>query len=150
MSKYWATPTWYFFHSFAEHIDEDFYKENRFKICDMLRNICLNLPCYDCTIHAVKYTKHSLSGKYISDKESLKQYFFTFHNSVNMKTRKGVFTDYDMYKKSKLEDITKLFVNRFGGYKNSERGFSDSLNRRTKCTELTNFLKNNSKYFRWL
>ena len=150
MSKYWATPTWYFFHSFAEHIDDDFYKENKTIICDMLRGICLNLPCYDCTSHAVQYTKHTLLPKYVSDKERLKEYFFTFHNSVNMRTGKGQFTDYDMYKSSKLEYITKLFVNRFGGYKNSQKGFSDTLNRRRKCSEITDFLKNNSKYFRWL
>ena len=150
MSKYWATPTWYFFHSFAEHIDDDFYKANKFHICEMLRSICLNLPCYDCTLHATQYTKHTLSGKYIPDKESLKQYFFTFHNSVNMKTGKGKFTDYDMYKKSKLESITKLFVNNFAGSKNPQRGFSDSLNRSQKCKEITNFLANNSKYFKWI
>lgn len=150
MSKSWATPTWYFFHSFAQHIDDEFYKANRFKICNMLQSICLNLPCYDCTLHATQYTKNTLLGKYIPDKESLKQYFFAFHNSVNMKTRKSKFTDYDMYKKSKLEYITKLFVEKFGGYRNPIRGFSDSLNRKRLCLEITNFLKNNSKHFLWI
>ena len=150
MSKSWATPTWYFFHSFAEHIDNEFYKANRFEICDMLRNICSNLPCYDCTLHAIQYTKNTLSGKYIPDKESLKHYFFTFHNSVNMKTRKGKFSNYDMYKKSKLEYITKLFVDKFGGSKNLQRGFSDSLNRRRICKDITKFLTKNNKYFKWL
>ena len=150
MSKSWGTPTWYFFHSFAEHIDDDFYKVNKYIICDLLRSICSNLPCYDCTLHATQYTKHTLLGQYIPDKESLKQYFFAFHNSVNIKTGKEKFTDYNMYKKSKLQHIVKLFINKFCGYRNPHRAFADSLNRRIICDKITNLLRDNSSYFTWL
>ena len=150
MSKEWGTPTWYFFHSFAEHINDDFYKANRNIICDLLRNICFNLPCEECTKHAVQYTKNTLQGRFLPDKESLKNYFFAFHNSVNMRTFKSEFHDYDMYKRSKLEGVINWFIQKYGSYRNPHRGFSDQMNRNNIIKELKQLIINNSSSFTWL
>ena len=109
MSKYWGTPTWYFFHSFAQHINSDFYIKNKTFICSMLKSICFNLPCEDCTKHAKQYTQNTLNGNYIKTKKDLQDYFFTFHNSVNVRNGKRRFNNYDMYRRSKLFPISKNF-----------------------------------------
>jgi len=150
MSKTWGTPTWYFFHSFAEHIDENFYKANSTLICELFRLICLNLPCEECTKHATQYTANTLHGKFIPTKDLLKEYFFRFHNSVNVRTKKDLFTDYDMYKLSKLGPITSNFIKTYGGSRNPHRGFSDQLNRNIVVNKIIDFMNNNNNYFIWL
>ena len=60
MSKSWGEPLWYFFHSFSEHISEECYEKNKEEICTILKTICANLPCDDCTKHAKQYTRYSL------------------------------------------------------------------------------------------
>lgn len=148
MSKYWGTPTWYFFHSFAHHIDPGFYIKNKETICNMLKSICLNLPCEECTRHASRYTRGTLNPRNLKDKESLKRYFFNFHNDVNRKLRKPIFTDYEYYSRSKLLEISKLFFSVFGSQKQSIRGFSDQLNRDNIVKKLKEFLIKNSMYFK--
>lgn len=150
MSKSWATPTWYFFHTFAEHIDPIFYKKNANIICDLLKGICINLPCEECTKHATQYTRNSLQGKFIPNKELLKEYFFRFHNSVNVRLRKEIFTDYDMYKTMKLEQVTVDFINAYVGFRNPHRGFTDQMNRRNIIEKLKNLIVNNKESFTWL
>ena len=41
----WSIPTWYLFHGIAEKIDEQYYKENYFKVFQLFIIICNNLPC---------------------------------------------------------------------------------------------------------
>lgn len=149
MSKSWGTPTWYFFHSFAHHINEGFYMKNKDKICNMLKSICLNLPCEDCTRHASRYTRGTLNSRNLKDKEALKRYFFDFHNDVNIKLRKPTFSDYDMYNKSNLSEISKLFFSTFGRHNNPLRGFSDQMNRNHIIDNMKTFLTTNSMYFKW-
>lgn len=150
MSKKWGTPTWYFFHSFAENISDDFYRKNKYEICNMLRSVCSNLPCYDCNKHSIQYTRNTLHGRFVPDKESLKNYFFTFHNSVNVRTGKSKFNNYDMYKQSKLSNIIHNFSRNFYSYRNPHRGFSDQLSRKHIINNIMTFMKQNSQHFVWI
>lgn len=150
MSKYWGTPTWYFFHSFAQHIDDDFYMKNRHHICNMLRSVCHNLPCEDCTKHSVLYTRNTLNGNYIKTKQDLQDYFYTFHNSVNVRNRRRKFSNYDMYKTSKLSPITQKFFGVYGRSGNPIRGFSDQMNRNQIINNIKSFFKSNMNQFTWL
>ena len=45
MLEAWSHPTWLFFHSLAEKINEDFLKKNTLDVLNMIKNICVNLPC---------------------------------------------------------------------------------------------------------
>ena len=150
MSKSWGTPTWYFFHSFAQHINDDFYKKNKDIICSLLKAICFNLPCDECSKHAKQYTRNTLNGKYIKNKKDLQDYFYSFHNSVNVRKGKKKFTNYDMYKKSKLFQISNNFFVIYSGTHNPHRGFTDQLNRTHIVKEFKNLFKNNSNKFTWM
>ena len=150
MSKSWGTPTWYLFHSLAEHVNEEFYKQNANIICNIIKSICSCLPCEECRKHAVQYTRVTLQQRYVPTKDALRQYLFDFHNSVNMRTRKQRFANYDMYKYSKLKPIIHNFANVFGINPNPIRGFHDQMARKRIIKDLYDFINKNSVYFTWM
>lgn len=149
MSKSWGTPTWYFLHSLAEHISETLYKNQNTEVCNMIKLICSNLPCPDCRAHAIQYTK-SLTPKNVHTKQQLKEYLFNFHNSVNMRTNKGQFNEYNKYKTSRLEQIFKLFKEKMIHNTYGNRKFNETLSRKNMIKSITNFLNNNKHEITWL
>lgn len=150
MSKSWGTPTWYLFHTLAEHIDEEFYRKNANMVCNFIKSVCANLPCQDCRKHAVQYTRVTLQQRYVPTKEALKQYLFDFHNSVNMRTRKPKFTNYDLYKRAKLKPMIENFAGIFALNANPIRGFQDQLARKGVINNLYKFINENKQYFTWI
>ena len=51
----WGTPTWIFMHTLAEKVHENSFLMIGPKLIDMMRQICSNLPCPDCTGHATRF-----------------------------------------------------------------------------------------------
>lgn len=149
MSKSWGTPTWYFFHSLAEHISENLYNTKKLEVCNIIKMVCSNLPCPECRQHAVLYTK-SLTPRNVPTKKHLQDYLFNFHNSVNMRLNKGQFRDYDKYKLSKLEHIFKLFNDKMIHNRYNNRKFNETLSRKNMMHQITNFLNTNKNEIRWL
>ena len=86
MSKRWGTPTWLFFHSFAEKITENLFLNNREECLHLIETICKNLPCPYCKDHAKDYLKKHKFME-IKTKEELKMFFFKFHNNVNKRKK---------------------------------------------------------------
>ena len=106
--KQWSRPTWFFFHGFAEKINEQFYKVNYVKCFKyIIHNICKNLPCPICKYHASKYIK-IVKHKDINTKQKLIQYLFIFHNSVNERVGKRKF-EYNILKKYERLKFDKTF-----------------------------------------
>ena len=97
MTKKWGPATWYLLHTVCEKVDEEFYKKNNKEIISLLKGICQNLPCGACSKHAREEIK-KLTPKSAPTKELIKSFFFHFHNSVNKRLHKPMFTNYDMYK----------------------------------------------------
>ena len=48
MSKRWGTPTWLFFHSFAEKVTDNLFLNHTEECLLLLQNICHSLPCPYC------------------------------------------------------------------------------------------------------
>lgn len=150
MSKSWGTPTWIFFHTFAEHIDPTFYKHNRDTIKKFIISICNNLPCPDCTKHAIQYNRFNLTITNIENKEKLKQYFFNFHNAVNVRKGYSIFKNYNIYKSSKLRTSYINFKRAYLRNNALSRAFCDSLQRKNIINNLESFLLANQSNFTWL
>jgi hypothetical protein len=150
MSKQWGTPTWYFFHTFAEQISEELYQRHCKEICSFYVNICKNLPCSYCTQHATQYVGRTLNPNYIHNKEQLKQFLFDFHNSVNVRNKKPMFIDFDMYKNAKLENIFKLFKQEYTRSNNPHTGFQDLFYRRNIVNLIEKFLIDHKNEINWV
>ena len=58
----WAPPTWFFFHSFAMKINENFYQHNQNECLGIIIYICQNLPCPKCLKHADLYLKKNITS----------------------------------------------------------------------------------------
>lgn len=150
MAKIWGSSTWLFFHSFSEHITNECYQDNKNEICSLIRSICMNLPCQDCTRHATQYVKNTLNPRFIRTKQELKDYLFQFHNSVNVRLNKRKFTDYNKYRYSKLEPIFKNFSYYYAKNYNPIRGFQDTLNRNKIINHIRDFLIKHKNEIRWI
>ena len=78
----WAPPTWIFFHYFANKINEKFFISNRKECLDIIKLICNNLPCTECTKHAKRFML-TVNETNIKTKQDLINMLFCFHNIVN-------------------------------------------------------------------
>jgi hypothetical protein len=111
MSEIWAVPTWVFFHTIAEKINEGFLKNNAANVLIFIKLVCNNLPCPDCREHASHYLS-SVKPRHIDTKEKLKDLFFTFHNDINGRLRKPIFQKKNLakFKNGRLDVIYRLFI----------------------------------------
>lgn len=152
MAKSWGTPTWTFFHTFAENIDEEFYLHNRDTIMIFIKSICLNLPCQECSHHSSKYNKFHLTRNNVSDKNGLKKYFLDFHNNVNKRKNKSIFSvkDLDKYKNYKFSLAYLNFKNQYISNHGMNRGFMNTLQRKNIIKNLESFIVKNKTKFNWL
>ena len=85
MSEKWSIPTWTFFHTLAELINNTFYINNTGTILNLIKKICSNLPCPECRAHASLYMNRIRIDN-VKTKEDFRMMLFTFHNSVNSST----------------------------------------------------------------
>lgn len=142
----WGPHVWTFIHTFAYHIDESFFTNNKKDVIHLLFNICFNLPCMECTMHAKAYLVRANKSK-IQTKEDLKRFFYDFHNIVNKRLKRQVFTDYDIYKSYSLQ---KSFINFKLAYTNNtflRNQLHVTFARRRVCNNIETFIKRNQKQF---
>ena len=114
MSKRWGTPTWLFFHSFAEKVTDNLFLNHTEECLLLLQNICHSLPCPYCKDHARDYLKkHKFMN--IKTKEELKMFFYRFHNNVNKrkKIKEEQITILDKYKNASMVNVYLYFRQEF-------------------------------------
>ena len=111
----WAPNTWIFFHTFASHINEDFFSKNKRMVLFIIKTICHNLPCPECTHHAIIFMNR-VNENTIKHKKDLIEMLHAFHNGVNKRTGKLVFPEdkLDMYNNYRMDFALIHFLN---GYK---------------------------------
>ena len=90
MSGTWGPPTWTFFHTMAEKIREDKFLTLKPALISYFKNICCNLPCPTCSMHARTFLTRVNFSK-INDKTTFKNFLHTFHNTVNKRKNLPIF-----------------------------------------------------------
>ena len=147
MSKSWGTPTWYFFHTWAEKIKEEHYNDIKTDIFGHIKRLCSVLPCPDCRDHASEYLKHFNVGQ-MPTKQHMKMFLFNFHNTVNARLGHPQYQlkDLDMYKRG-------IFVKIFYYCKQEmmkprhNKLLADSMMRRMNINTIEEWLRNNKDKF---
>ncbi len=111
MSEIWSVPTWLFFHTLAEKINENFLKTHKGEVVGIIKEICGNLPCPDCRQHASAYCRN-LHAKNINNKNNLIQFLYVFHNHVNQRLGKANYSRNQLkkYKRGRLDVIFQKFI----------------------------------------
>ena len=108
----WGPSTWLLFHTLAEKIKEEEFSNVKNELLDIIKSICMNLPCPSCAQHATEYIS-KLNYNSIKSKDDFKMYFLQFHNFVNKRTNKPQFTLEqlnDKYSKANTINIIKNFI----------------------------------------
>lgn len=93
----WGEPFWNLFHVLAEKVIDVNFSKIRVDFLNIIYTICSNLPCPDCTNHAIIYL-NSINFNQIKSKADLKNMLWSFHNEVNKK--KG----FPMFPRDELEN----------------------------------------------
>jgi len=129
----WGPYTWFFLHIMAEKIKDEKYEECKGAIYSVLVGILSHLPCDYCAEHAIRILG-KININTISTKEKLKTFIFEFHNSVNVRTKKGPRTmdELNRYKNGNLriaaETLFKVFHTHDKEHMMNEFGRTQMLN----------------------
>ena len=110
--KEWGNATWLLFHTIAEKIKDDKFKESKNIIIDIIFGIATHLPCPDCSKHAIMELK-AVNLNLINDKEHLQEFIRQFHNRVNIRLNVKQFSQTevkDMYKNINTNTVINNFL----------------------------------------
>ena len=110
----WGEPFWIMFHVLAEKIRESEFLRLRAGLLNLVYTICSNLPCPECTSHALQYL-NAINFNSIYTKDDFKYMLYNFHNSVNVRKEYPIFPkeNLDKYKYGNLMPIIENFMQHF-------------------------------------
>ena len=112
MSKQmWGNSTWYIFHTLAEKLKPDCDSEIQ-TILYHFKQVSFNLPCMDCAKHATDMMQNAKLDK-VKTRDDLKQFFLEFHNIVNKKLNKPIFSRDEcdkLYAKANTVNVVNHFI----------------------------------------
>jgi hypothetical protein len=86
----WGPPIWMLFHSLAEKIKEEKFSEIGHQLFNIIKKLCSNLPCPECSMHATRFLS-KVNFSLIKTKTEFKHMLYIFHNVVNKRKNKPLF-----------------------------------------------------------
>lgn len=147
--KVWGNATWYLFHTLAEKLKPEF-KDELPMLFAQISGICYNLPCPDCQNHATQIIQRSNASQITASQENLKNYLWSFHNSVNKRTGLVEFTkeSLSMYKKAITQNVVQNFINIMNENLRNDRAMLNTFNRQKFVKIFIEYIsKNGNKYY---
>ena len=109
----WGPAIWYLFHTLAFKMKNQHFNEMKNSLLSFFVLVSANLPCPECTEHAQQETKNLDKSK-ITNKKELCTYFLNFHNKINARTNKKIFTIQEYiskYKQAVTRNVVSNFLN---------------------------------------
>jgi len=148
MAKQWGQPTWIFFHTFIEQIDDDFYSSNHIEILKIIKNICSVLPCPYCKEHAVQYMR-KIRPQNVKTREQMRIMLYNFHNRVNIRLNKPLFSQQELTKYRNIDFIRviKWFESVMLKNYTLNRAFNEHMFRKRTIKSTVDFIKRNIIHF---
>jgi hypothetical protein len=142
----WGPAIWLLFHTIVEKIKQpDDVRMSR-ELFYQIKNICKHLPCPDCAIHATNFLANVNINK-INSKMDLKDILYIFHNSVNTRKNKVLFSvnELDTYKNMNLSFVINNFIMNYSTHGNMKL-IMDAFQRKLIITQFYNWLVKNKYY----
>ena len=128
----WGPAVWYLFHTLSFKIREVHFHELKDELLTHFISICNNLPCPECAEHAQQE---------ITNKKELCMYFIYFHNKVNVRTKKKIFTIDEFvlkYKNSVTRNVVANFFIVLSKPDHNVKLMTNSFYKSTAILELKN------------
>ena len=110
--KSWGPHIWYMLHGLAEKIKSSSYSMLKNELIEHIYNICLNLPCPSCSSHSKEYLQ-KVDFKKLQTKDDLRLLLLDFHNNVNARLNKPIFSYQQLVDKYKTANLNKIINNFF-------------------------------------
>ena len=146
----WGNACWYLIHGLCFKLKND---DTRLinELMNKLYNVCINLPCPDCSEHAKEtFSSAKKNGVKITNKVELQMFWWKFHNLVNMRTNKQYMSFEDAkskYEKIRLYHAVNNFVKIMKRNVPGERAMMYSMSRNKATENMFNFIKENQAHF---
>lgn len=144
----WGNACWYLFHTLAEKLKQDQEAEIT-ALFDEIKNICGNLPCPTCSAHAISKLA-TIRPNSVKTKDDLINVLVEFHNSVNTRLKKPLFTKEECrekYKKAILTNIVTHFIQVFDKPTGIDHYMMYTVQRSNCLKRFISYIKGNeSKY----
>jgi hypothetical protein len=145
----WGPAIWYFFHTLSYKLKPNHFNELKDQLINHFISICHNLPCPECAEHAKQELKHLDKSK-ITNKKELCMYFINFHNKVNIRNKKKIFTFDEFmskYKDAVTRNITSNFFITLSKPDHNVKLMTNSFHRSSVMLDLKKWLTNNFSKF---
>lgn len=140
MSNYWGQITWLLIHSLYELINQEQFNKYYLEINKQVLNILNLLPCEYCREHAKQYIKINKFNINEKDLNKMKNFFYKFHNDVNIRLNKSVFYNYEIYKNANIKNIYHNFSILFPKNTYNIRSLGTNLHRKFVVENLKKLL----------
>lgn len=139
--KEWGQSAWNFMHVLASKIKHSEFNNQKDTIINIIKGICSNVPCADCRKHAERQMRQLHSGS-IQTKEDLINMLHDFHNKVNIRTNKPIYSKEDLkvYEEMSTKDAVITFMNTWYAGSSTPRLMMDTFAR-------VRFLESLKSYF---
>jgi len=149
----WGPCIWFLFHTLAcKAVPADF-PSIKTDLMNFIQRICANLPCPECTQHASGFMKqHAQRIAAITTKEQLQQFLVDFHNAVNVRKGKAIFTyeqAENQYRLAKTGHVIQYFFKIYGERSNGNlKIFTNGFQKQILLSEFSAWVINNySKFY---
>lgn len=141
----WGEPFWNLFHVLAEKVKADEFPHIREGLLNLIYIICSNLPCPDCTQHAVHYL-NGINFNAIQTKEQFRDMIYHFHNAVNVRKGYPIYPQHEVipkYSRGRLKPIVEEFMKHFLAKSKSFRLLADEMQRKQISKTIHDWFYNN-------
>lgn len=140
--KEWGNITWFLFHSLAERIKEEHFPAFKNRLIIFITTTCDHLPCPICAGHATETLRKANIGL-INTKGDFIEFLRQFHNIVNIKLKKRIFTKEEVLIKYKTGYLPLIIQQFFKVYTHNYKNMSalmSAFQRKLFITEQKAFL----------
>lgn len=143
----WGPPTWIFLHTLVSNIKKERFNVLGKELFFIIKRICNNLPCPECSFHATSFLSRIPESKIVS-KESLINTMYIFHNTVNERKNKPQynFENITTYQNKNIVLEYNNFVKVFNT-KGNLNMISQSFQRQLLLKNVRNWIIKNIKHF---
>tara|TARA_B100000886_G_scaffold71038_1_gene45178 strand:+ start:1320 stop:1784 length:465 start_codon:yes stop_codon:yes gene_type:complete len=150
MTDIWGPSTWKLIHNLADKVREDKFSIIIPHLWDKIIFICNNLPCQYCSKHASNLLK-KVNVNTIFNKQILIELLYRFHNLINKKLNKSIFSIeiLDNYKNTKLIETIYYFMNswKLTSNKLTIHEYENKVKIQNTITNLKKWFRNNKQLF---
>jgi hypothetical protein len=142
----WGPAVWLLFHTIVEKIKEPDNTRLCRELFYQIKNICKFLPCPDCASHATTNLANVNISR-INSKSDLKQILFMFHNSVNIRKKKALFTisELEKYTRANLSLVIYNFKMNYNSARNMKL-MGETFQRSLVISQFNQWLNINKQY----